>query len=84
MLKIIKGHIVANKQKLEGHISHWRGGETLPWYDGTYEITPHAYNEQIMQTANKSMRQNVTIHKVPKFDVDNPFGGQTISIATEV
>lgn len=60
------------------------GSVPLPWYDGSYEITPHAYDEQVLQTAQKSMRSDVVVHKVPRYDVDNPFGGQTISIAMEV
>lgn len=60
------------------------GGGDLPWYNGAYEVTPRAYNEQVLQTAQKSMREDVVVHKVPRYDVDNPFGGQTISIATEV
>lgn len=80
---ILKGHIRLGGPKLKGHISCWRGGGGEP-YAGPYEVTPKAYSDQLLPTENKYLERNITVFKVPKFDVDNPFGGQTISIATEV
>lgn len=79
----VKGHI-CEIHRLKGHISFGGGSGRLPWYEGAYEVTPKAYTEQILETAQKSMHENVTVHKVPRYDVDNPFGGKTVSIAVEV
>lgn len=45
----------------------------LPYYTGVYEITPRVY-EQYMATKNHSMREDVTIHGIPKAEVSNVYG----------
>lgn len=52
-------------------------------YTGSYEVTPKAYEEQILQTANKTMAQNVTVHEVPYYETPNT-DGDTVYIASEV
>lgn len=52
-------------------------------YDGTYEVTPMAYNSQILPTTNKILKDDITVLKVPFFTVDNQYG-QTVSIAEGV
>lgn len=49
-------------------------------YSGSYEITP-AVEQQIMQTAEKVMREDVTIKEIPYAEVSNPAGGTTVIIA---
>lgn len=60
-------------------------GSSIPSgdYDGPYEVTPKAYEEQILYTANKTMAQNVTIHEVPYYETPNT-DGNTVYIASEV
>ena len=48
-------------------------------YDGPYEVTPTDY-EQFLDTAGKSMRSEVTVHKVPYQEASNESGGYTVSI----
>lgn len=81
--KMINGHIALG-DSLDGHISGYRGGGALPWYEGDYIVTPKAYTDQVLPTAQKSMHDDITVLKVPKYDVDNPYGGTTVSIAMEV
>lgn len=52
------------------------------YYDGEYEITPKL-QEQILKTASKTMRKNVTIKEVPVSETTNPDGGTTVVIAYE-
>lgn len=52
-------------------------------YEGDYRVTPKANEEIVLQTKDKLMRENVTVEKVPFFDVSNDFG-TTIYIASEV
>lgn len=56
------------------------GGETPPIYDGTYTVTPKAYNAQILDTSGKLMENDVTVYKIPYNEVSNPTGGKTVTI----
>ena len=48
-------------------------------YHGATEVTPKRL-EQILNTADKVVRQNVTIHEIPSYQVRNPQGGYTYII----
>lgn len=58
----------------------YMGGET---YEGPYDVTPKV-TAQTLQTAQKLMREDVSVREIPYFDVSNPAGGNTIYIANEV
>ena len=55
-----------------------------PVYDGEYVITPKAEEAQVLATKNRVLEDNVTVEKVPSFDVSNLSGGRTFYIAAEV
>lgn len=48
-------------------------------YDGEYTLTPET-TDQVLLTKEKLLKENVTIKEVPKQIVDNPAGGQTVTI----
>lgn len=52
-------------------------------YDGAYEVTPKV-NEQTLPTASKYLSDDVTINKIPYFEVSNNSGGDTVYIGNEV
>lgn len=52
-------------------------------YDGEYEVTPKAYDEQTLETANRFMESDVTVHAVPYYETSN-VSGETVYIASEV
>ena len=52
-------------------------------YEGPYDVTPKV-TAQTLQTAQKLMREDVSVRAIPYFDVSNPAGGNTIYIANEV
>lgn len=52
-------------------------------YVGEYTVTP-TVEEQIMQTKEKIMRDDVTIQAIPYFEVSNTSDGVTVYIANEV
>ncbi len=56
----------------------------LQYYEGEYKITPSAHDETVMRTAKKLMKTDVTVQKIPYYDVDNMAGGSTVYIASEV
>lgn len=51
----------------------------FPAYEGDYEVTPKVV-AQTLETANRSMESDVTIHAIPYYEVDNAFQGQTVII----
>ena len=55
-------------------------GET---YEGPYTVTPQAHNNQVLGTSGLYMTNNVTVFKVPYFEVSNE-KGLTVYIAQEV
>lgn len=52
-------------------------------YDGAYEVTPQAHEEQILPTRNKRMADDLTVLRVPYFETSNIYGN-TAYIASEV
>lgn len=52
-------------------------GET---YAGPYEVTPLVASEVVLETRKKLMRDDVTVRKVPQYEVSNDAGGYTLTI----
>lgn len=52
-------------------------GET---YDGPYEVTPLVASEVVLETRKKLMRDDVTVRKIPQYEVSNDAGGYTLTI----
>lgn len=44
-----------------------------PEYAGPYDITP-LFSTQILPTAKRLMQQDVTIRKIPQYEVSNDYG----------
>lgn len=49
-------------------------------YGGDYDITPQSVAQTLL-TADKLMEDNVTIRKIPTYEVSNDSGGKTFYIA---
>lgn len=56
---------------------------TADFYHGSYEVTPKAYTEQVLETAQKLMAHDVTVFQVPYYETSN-VSGTTVYIAKEV
>lgn len=52
-------------------------------YDGEYKVTPKV-TEQVLPTAKKFMNADVTVAKIPIYDVSNNSGGTTVYIADNI
>ena len=50
-----------------------------PTYGGPYEVTPHFF-EQVLETKEKLMTDDVTVEVIPAHEVTNPAGGVTVTI----
>ena len=57
--------------------------EDVPIYEGSYTATPKV-NEQTLPTRKKFLEEDVTIKKIPYFEVGNNSGGETVYIGNEV
>lgn len=52
-------------------------------YEGEYDITPSTYNDQVLATRNLVMSKDVTVRKIPQFEVSNTSDGKTLIIGEE-
>lgn len=52
-------------------------------YQGDYIVVPDV-EEQVLETADKLMLDDVTIRQIPTYTVSNAAGGETFYIASEV
>lgn len=52
-------------------------------YDGDYLVVPKAYNDQVLETAQKLLLDNVTVTRVPYYETSNLFDGKTAYIAED-
>lgn len=60
-----------------------RGGGGGEPYIGEYDITPKVSAPVVLQTEGKIMKKDVTVLKIPQFEVSNPEGGKTLIIGDE-
>jgi len=77
----ISGEISTEAMSLTGTLS--TESKDIPSYTGEYEVTPKAYDDQVLETQNKLMNDNITVFKVPRYDTSNLGGGLTVFIAEE-
>ena len=55
-------------------------GDMIPAYDGSYEVTPLAHTEQVLETTGKRMEGDVTVLEIPYYETSNESGGYTVNI----
>lgn len=80
----INGNIISNK-KIDGNITYGNGsGETVPIYEGNYEVTPLAFQRTVLNTEGKKMENNVVVKEIPYYETSNLSGGTTVYIAGQV
>jgi len=53
-------------------------------YDGDYEVMPTVEDNIVLNTKQKTMLDDVTVKKIPVYEIDNPQGGTTVYIAMEI
>lgn len=58
----------------------YTGGEL---YTGSYEVTPKVAQSTVLETTNKILAKNVTVKKIPQFEVSNEANGKTLIIGEE-
>lgn len=73
----LNGNII-DKAKMSGTL-HYAKSKPLPYYEGEYEVTPK-WEDIVLETKQKSMRDDVTVTEIPYLEVENPQGGVTVVI----
>ena len=58
----------------------YTGGST---YDGAYSVTPQTWEETVLPTKKKVLIDDVTVRKIPQYEVSNDSGGCTLIIGDE-
>ena len=66
---------------LSGDVSS--GGSGIRPYEGGYQITPLVNSDQIFPTKNTRMTDDLTVYKVPTYEVTAPTGGTVLIIGEE-
>lgn len=54
-------------------------GSSAEYYTGEYVVTP-SVQEQILETRNKVMSNDVTVEEIPYYETSNEHGGYTVII----
>ena len=80
---LLHGTIVGDHHKVQGTLTI-PTTPGLELYGGPYEVTPKAWEEQVLETEGKLMADDVTVFRVPYYETINLFDGKTAYIAEEV
>lgn len=78
----LQGTLVGDHHKITGSLTI-PNTPGLELYGGPYEVTPKAWEEQILQTEGKLMADDVTVFRVPYYETSNLYNGLTVFIAEE-
>lgn len=79
----LSGSLVGDHHIVHGSLTIPSAVDVQP-YTGAYEVTPKAWDEQVLQTEGKLMTDDVTVFRVPYYETINLFDGKTAYIAEEV
>lgn len=52
-------------------------------YTGPYEVTPQFYKDILLPTKGSMPKENITVLKVPQYEVTNAAGGTTLILGGE-
>lgn len=74
---------ISSKNSIEGRVNVGGVIERLPdYYEGSYDIEPKN-TELVLQTKEKTMKEDLTVKPVLLIEVTNPAGGTTVIIGGE-
>ena len=66
--------------EVEPALMIYTGGEP---YVGEYEVTPKVEQSTVLETTNKVLAKDITVKKIPQFEVSNEADGKTLIIGEE-
>lgn len=70
---------IAAEASLIGEIAAAQG-DTAPLYDGEYAVEPKLFEDVTLPTKDRKMKSDVTVSKIPMYEVSNEAGGLTLII----
>lgn len=82
VIKFKIGRTVPIRFHAEPHVIAVNSGD-VPVYDGAYSVTPKVYEETTLETKQKLMQNNVTVSRIPQYQVSNDAEGVTLIIGEE-
>ncbi len=82
VIKFKIGSTVPIKFHAEPHVIGVNSDD-VPVYDGAYSVTPKVYEETTLETKQKLMQKNVTVSRIPQYQVSNDAEGVTLIIGEE-
>lgn len=53
-------------------------------YDGAYEVMPKFSSDVVLPTENRLMQQNLTVLKIPQYEISNEAGGKTLIMGDDI
>ena len=72
-----------NELAFDVKFENFTGITEVETYDGNYDVIPKTEG-QTLETNQKYMKSDVTIQKIPFYNVSNESGGSTVYIGSEV
>lgn len=87
---VLNGRVIANGS-LSGRIQGTAfisgaiqaGISDVPKYAGETTVTPKVAGETVLPTRDKLVKDDITVRKIPQFEVSNTSGGYTLIIGEE-
>lgn len=82
----LKTSDIRMKGQLNNFTYHMKGslssgvGDIYPAYEGPYIVIPKVYEDQVLDTDFKIMKDDVLVKEIPYDEVSNPAGGETFII----
>lgn len=77
---ILRGSLQSDV-KVSGSVTLPKAGDLLyDEYEGEYIVTPQPWDEIVLETGNKILRDNVTVEVIPYYETSNLSGGSTVYI----
>lgn len=87
---VLTGRVIANgslRGRIQGNAFIFgaiqAGISDVPKYAGETTVTPKVENETVLPTRDKIVKDDITVLKIPKFEVSNDSGGYTLIIGEE-
>lgn len=83
-MSMLSGTLIDTSNRLHGILIP--SGDTPDYdkYAGVYIVTPKTEEEQILNTSNKVLTDDIHVKKIPYFDVSNTSGGSTVYIGSDL
>ena len=87
---VLTGRVIANgslRGRIQGNAfrcgASQAGISDVPKYAGETTVTPKVENETVLPTRDKIGKDDITVLKIPQFEVSNTSGGYTLIIGEE-